>query len=310
MRLSNSSSIFLFFFLTSLSSFDQGNLIKGFICSNKEKLSVPYASIQLTGTLTIVDCDENGYFEITSKDESDSLTITCIGYKDLTIPVNYFKKVDSVFLEENFVKMDEVHIKNPVLKTFGIVNEKMGSSRIGGTYAERSELTTLIEIPTSIESYYISKVFIRGKRFREENPVRLHLYAVNENGLPGDELLKKQVIIAKQAFDTKSNIITIDVKDQNILLENVSFFVGIEWITSTKVKFGTGPEIIQTNKVSKLLSYYRPIKGFNNSWYSDYSKYGGLIIYENGKLPGIVTGPVKGNPLNMCASAEIEAFSN
>ncbi len=296
--------------LTTFSSFTQGVIIKGVIYSKEEKLRVPYATIQLSGTKNIIDSDENGYFEITARSEKDSLFITSIGFKNFAISVTYFKNTDSVFLEENFLKMDEVHIKNPVLKTFGIVNEKMGSSRIGGTGAERSELTTLIEIPTSIESYYISKVFIRGKRFSEENPVRLHLYAVNENGLPGDELLKKQVIIAKQAFNTKNSIITIDVKDQNILLEEASFFVGIEWITSTKVKFGTGPEIIQTDKVPKILSYYRPFPGFNNSWYAHYSKNGGLIIYENGELPGIGKIPIKGNPLNMCASAEIEAFSN
>ncbi|MEO7314043.1 MAG: carboxypeptidase-like regulatory domain-containing protein [Ginsengibacter sp.] len=308
MRSVNRFLLLSFLLLPSLSSFTQGVFIKGVIYSKGGKLPVSYATIQLSGTKNIIDSDENGYFEIFANSEKDSLLITCIGFKSYTIPVRYFKDTDSVFLEENFLKMDEVHIKNPVLKTFGIVNEKMGSSRIGGTSAGRSELTTLIEIPTSIESYYISKVFIRGKRFREENPVRLHIYAVNENGLPGEELLKKQVIIAKQFFDTKNNIITIDVKDQNILLENVSFFVGIEWITSIKVKFGTGPEIIQTDKASKLLSYYRPFPGYNNSWYAHYSKNGGLLIYENGELPGIVTSPTKGNPLNMCASAEIIAF--
>ena len=308
MRLANSFSIFLFFLLTSLSSFGQVFLIKGLICSNKEKLPIPYATIQLTGTWNIVDCDENGYFEITSKDESDSIAITSIGFKNLTIPVTYFKNTDSVFIEENFVKMDEVNVTSPVPRIFGIVHEKMGTSRIGvGNEVERSEITTLIEIPEEVQYYRICKIFIKGKRFSEENPIRLHLYVINENGLPGEELLKQQVIITKQDFDTKNNIITIDVKEQNIFLENSSFFVGVQWIALTKVKLYSGPEIIQTYKIPKVLSYYRQANFNNNFWWVKYKS--GMQVFKDGKLPAI-GAPGKGNPANMCASAEIEAFSN
>lgn len=304
--------IYLFLF-PSLILIGQNNLIKANILSKEFHKLIPFATVQVVNSKKITDTDEKGYFEISANQE-DSLLVTCIGFKDLVVPVSYFEKNASIFLDENYRKMDELIIKNPIIHTFGIVNDKMGSSRTGGSEAERSELTTLIEIPKSIEFYRIDKIFIKAKRFTEENPIRLHIYAVNENGLPGEELLRKSVIITKQFFNRKSNIITIDVKDQNITLENTSFFVGVQWITSTKVKLFTGPEIVQTFKVSEVLSYYRPCpdgngKGFKNYWYSDYFT-NGVLVFVDGKLPPIGKILKKGNPLNMCASAEIEEFSN
>ena len=291
--------------LLSLGTIGQGTLVKGQVLSNQNRLIIPHATIQIINTLNIIDADEKGYFEIIVN-KNDSLLITCIGFKNVKVSESYFRDNDSIFLYENFLKMDEVFIKNPVVYTFGIVNEKMGSSRGGGNEAERTELTTLIEIPKTIESYRISKVFIKGKTFKEENPVRLHIYSVNENGLPGEELLKKAIILCKKEGD--GNILTIDVKDQNIILENASFFIGVQWMTSVKVKIFTGPYIIQTYKIPKILSYYRSSKFNKNYWQVEYKD--ALLVFVDGKLPAIGTPPSKGNPLNMCASAEIEAFTN
>ena len=296
--------IFLLFYFSSLS---QRILIKGTVLSNENNQFIPYATAQIINTQNIVDGDESGYFEITAN-KDDSLLISCIGFEQLIIPVSYFKDKNSIVLKENYLKMDDVIVKNPVSYTFGIVNEKMGSSRSGGSEAARSELTTLIEIPKPIESYRISKVFIKGKKFEEENSIRLHIYAVNENGLPGEELLKKPMIIKKEEFNNNNKIITIDVKDQNIILENASFFIGVQWMTSVKVKPFIGPEIIQTYKESKILSYYRQTTFNKNYWQVQYKD--AILVFVDGKLPAKGTRPSKGNPLNMCASAEIEAFTN
>lgn len=290
------------------SSFSQKVIMGGFIYSIESNLPISFATVQIIGTNHIVDADENGYFEINSEEKIRNLLITSIGYKDTIIPFGYFKNRDTVFISPKYLNLEEVVIKNPVVKIFGIVNEKMGTSRVGGNAAARAELTTLIDIPEDVQYYRICKIFIKGKRFSEENPVRLHLYAFNQNGLPGEELLKQQVIITKQDFDTKNNVITIDVKEQNIFLENSSFFVGVQWITSVKIKNPSGPEIIQTYKIPKVLSYYRQANLNNNFWWTEY-KGGGMQVFKDGILPAIGP-PGKGNPTNMCASAEIEVYSN
>ena len=293
----------LFLFI-SYSLFSQKIIMKGFIHSKEFNLPISFATVQIIGTNHIVDADENGYFEIESEEKNRHLLITSIGYTDTVI---LFKDVDTIFISPKYFNLEEVMIKNPVVKIFGIVNEKMGTSRIGvGNEVERSEITTLIEISEDVQYYKICKIFIKGKRFSEENPVRLHIYAVNENGLPGEELLKEQVIITKQDFDTKNNIITIDVKEQNIFLQNSSFFVGVQWIALTKVKLYSGPEIIQTYKIPKVLSYYRQANFNNNFWWVQYKS--GMQVFKDGKLPAIGV-PGKGNPINMCASAEIEEYS-
>lgn len=294
------------FFLSFFGCFAQTNLIKGFIFSEKEHEVISFATVQIIGTSVILDADEKGYFEINAGRADDSLRITSIGYESSIVSVDYFKKADTVYLNAKYLQMDEVVIKNSDIRNFGILNEKMGSSSTGGSEAERSELTTLIEIPQEIEFYRISKIFIKGKRFSSENPIRLHIYTVDKNGLPGEELLKKPVIITDEQFG-KDNIITIEVKDQNIILENVSFFVGVQWMSSLRVKLFTGPEIIQTFKVPEIFSYYRSKLTTKNYWYTRYKN--SIQVFVDGRLPSIGV-PGKGNPLNMCASADVETFSS
>jgi hypothetical protein len=90
------------------------------------------------------------------------------------------------------------------------------------------------------------------------------------------------------------------VKDQNIMIENNSFFVGIQWLTSTKVKLFTGPEIYETFSHKKLLTYRRQLNIKNNKWFGEFKK--DMVFFPGGIIPSNDT------PINILASAEIEVF--
>lgn len=300
-----SITIFLFCFLVqpALAQYE----LSGIIINQTTRQPVPYATIRSVQTGVVVDSDEKGVFRITAF-KQDTLVIRCIGYKEKRILSDSRTGGDTIYMEENPVMLDEVFVGRSETRIFGILNKKFGSSRVGGSSAERSEIVTLIEIPDSARLFRINKVFIKARRFDRDNPIRLRIYSINADGLPGEELLKESVIISKNNFDRKKQVILVDVQKQNILLRGESFFVGIQWITEKRVKWPTGPEIIQTTQVSKILSYYRDAnQTCNECWYAN--NFQSIIFYPEGKKPGI-GGPMKGNPLNACAAAEIEFYAN
>ena len=291
-----------FLFLFSITK-AQVKLIRKSVFDVETKSIVPYATIHLIKSNKYIDADAGGYFEIEISNPADSLIISSIGYKTLKIGLSEIDLIDSVFLDKQKVTLKELVLAKPTIKTFGILDEKKGTSSSGGSIVSRLEMTTLIEIPAEIEFYRLSKIFIKGWNFREENPVKLHIYDVDSNGLPGNELLTKQIIISNNESSNKT--VSIDVRNQQIFLERTDFFVGIQWMTSTKVKSFTGPEIFETVITKKLLTYRRQVNVNKNKWFGLFKTNGGkrsMVFYPGGTpLPGDI-------PMNMLASAEIEIF--
>ena len=296
MPIVNKHLILVFFLLLSIVSFSQDIRVSGSLYDKYTKEPISYATIRVINSSIYRDADLYGQFDISAKPE-DSLEFTCIGYKTLRVGISSTSRLDSIFLEQKVISDPEIKISKPTTETYGFVNDKKDRSFTGGSEAGRLETATLIEIPPAVKFYRISKVMIRGKDFREENPVRLHIYSVDSNGLPGEELLHKSVIIRK---DDGEKIVTIDLKDQNIILEGGSFFVGLQWLTSEKVKIFTGPEIFETFRQKKMLTYRRSKKMYDNKWCAEYRNK--LVFFPGGVLP---TNEV---PINMLASAEIDVF--
>ncbi|MEI9955757.1 MAG: carboxypeptidase-like regulatory domain-containing protein [Ferruginibacter sp.] len=271
---------------------------KASICDKETKAIIPYATVQIANTLKYIDCDAKGYFEIEGKD-ADTLIVSCIGFNTLKMLAAKINTTDSFFLVKQVVKLNEVVIAKRELKTYGIVNEKPGISYTAGADAGRTEFTTLIEIPNDVKLYKISKLFIKGRNFNSENPLRIHIYDVDSNGFPGKELLTKETIVDNNA-EVENKILSIDVKDQNIFLEGQSFFVGIQCLATAKVKIGKAPEIYSTYKVPRLLTFRRSLKVNHYNWYALFKK--DIIFFPNGVVPK------DDAPDNIMASAEIEQY--
>lgn len=301
-------SILLAFSLLLLGnlSYGQGK-IKGTIYSQDSLQPVQNALIRVIGTEKMVSTSKKGKFEIRLKSKRDSLLITSIGFKDLRIPVNYLQGSDSIILAKVDAILHQAAIQDTILDTLGIVTKSPATFRTGGDPEAMSEITTLIPISKNITSYRINKIFIRGRKFDARNPVQLHIYSVNSQGLPGDELLKKDIILSREQFNSKDRMVTIDVKDQEIVLNNASFFAGVQWISKRRTKQKSGPELYQTYAVPEVLSYYRDLNFDDHFWFIIYENT--IRVFMDGKRPAIgIFG--NGNPLNLCASAEVEEIPN
>ena len=269
--------------------------IKKTISDSKTKITIAYATIQILNSQKYLDADFNGKFNLLV-DNNDSIEISCIGFEKTKFKVSDILKRDTLYIKNISKTMETVYIGKFEKKIIGTVNEKSNTSSTGGNIAARTEFAMLIDVPTDIKAYRISKIYIKGKKFKEENPVRLHIYDTDINGLPGKELLNKERIITNNDADGKT--VTIDLLDQEIILKKSTFFVSIQWITSDKVKIFTGPEIYETYKNSKQLTFRRQQNIKNNTWCGNFKK-NMMIFYPS-------VNPENDTPVNIMTSAEIE----
>lgn len=290
--------VFVLFILFGFTLVSAQNLnIKKTVFDSQIKTAIPYSIINVLNTLRFKDADKSGLFDM-NVNMSDTILITCIGYKEMKISVDKIIVVDSIFLNPMPITLEAIIISKPLIKTFGLIDKKIERSCVSNSVESRAEMATLIEVENQNKPYRLSKVFFMANRFNSENPVRLHIYEVEANGLPGNELLTKEIVITKNDLIGKKVI--INLKDQNIIINEKSFFVSVQWLTSKTLKRFTGPEFFETGKVKKLHTYRRQLNIKNNQWFGGFKK--SMIFYPEGVTPN------DDAPINLLASAEIEIF--
>jgi hypothetical protein len=309
-KLHMSSKYLLYSLIIFLSTECIGQNVKlaGRVVNDKTKLAIPYASGFLVHQKKYFDANDNGQYSILA-DQSDSVSFACIGFQSRLFSVQELISANQISLQESVNTLEEVVVRKEVAERVGIVNEKQTTSFVGSANNNYYEIVSLIKIADTSKRGVIKNVLFKQKRFDADRPMRLHLYDVNENGYPGVELLNRDVIINKDNFN--KGYLTIDVGDQNIVINGKAFFVGLEWITpvNTEIrKRGFIPDtgIGETTKLSSIYSYHRSIK-ISNEWYT---------YYENGieVSPGVMEmfggkdPRQRGNPRNMLASVDVIFF--
>jgi hypothetical protein len=283
-------------------SIGQNKIISGIVFNKNDRNAIPYAIIHSTKYNIFYNTDENGKFKIDIP-INDTIIFSCIGYENLTL-VN-FSLIDTIYLNEKINQLEDVIISKSLPLEIGILENKKTRSFLGESLNDSYEAVNLIKVPEKIKQYKISKIKFKQKTYSPNMIFRLRIYNLDDNNLPGEELLKKQIIMSKEYFN--NGILEFDLKDQNIILEKSSFFAGIQFISSDKVdltKMNIDIGIGETNRLKEILTYRRN-RGLNYKWYVEYEK-GVLFPGIKGKNEDIIPIPLKGAPINLLASAIIE----
>jgi hypothetical protein len=304
-----SSKYLLYSFIIFLSTECTGQNLKlaGRVVNDKTKLAIPYASGFLVHQKKYFDANENGQYSILA-DQSDSVSFACIGFQSRLFSVKELISANQISLQESVNTLEEVVVRSAVAERIGIVNEKQTTSHKGASYDSKYQIVTLIKIADTSKRGVIKNVLFKQKRFDSDRPMRLHIYDVNENGYPGVELLNRDVIINKDNF--KKGYLTIDVREQNILVNGKAFFVGVQWITPynnvNDKGFFSSSGIGETTKLTSVYSYHN-FTGNPGEWFTFY-EHG--IVLSSGEVEnwGGKDSKTMGNPVNMLASVDVIFF--
>lgn len=278
--------------------------VSGVCLDIETKQPIPFATIYLKKSNLFTDADQNGYFEFTS-DNNDSIFISCVGYKTHKSSTAYFENKKEILLNPLPVILAEIFVGNMKHLSVGDLTAKK-TFEMYSESSSRFEIATKLIIPDFAKKYRIKTIHIKGVKFNSLNPVRIHLYSVGKYGEPDSELLQKDIVI----FDatTKNNILSIDIEEQGVTLNDRQFFIGIQWlsdnlnsqrINSKKLPF-IGPGITCTYSNPKALTYTRDKS--NRLLGYKWALYTKNVMYPfDYKLPEKIT-----SPLNMLVSCEIE----
>lgn len=227
----------LFFF--SLCSFlNAQTIVTGRIIDKTNGEPVPYAGIGIQGKTLGTLSDEEGYFSIILKDigASDSLKVSTIGYISRSFPISVAQQFqnESIYLSPASVQLNEVVVKPGKTYTLVLGNKKYNKSiqcSFQGTEKNFLGVEAAIKANNKKgrEIWFENFNFYLNKNLLEDSiTFRLNLYAVNKEGLPGENILKKPVIfkVYKQ-----TGVITVNLKPYNVYTSD-DFFISLECLSN------------------------------------------------------------------------------
>ena len=188
--------------ILSLLVFQNGNSqIKCVIVDGITKEPLPYTTIQSINKKEGFITDENGFIQL-NLSQTDTIHISYVGYKSINYVVGKIINDKIELFKETGSTLSDVIVKKytPIEKPIkvGLHKYKEGFRYKGGGNRNQKfsgqEITTLVEFPNENEKYKILKVILPTNKIEKNDPLRLHIYTLSDNGEPFEELLLNDVV--------------------------------------------------------------------------------------------------------------------
>lgn len=190
---------------------------------DKSGMAIPWVNIGVRNKDLGTVSDKNGNFKLSIPESyvKDSLTFSCVGYKEQSVPIRSIAGISylSISLEEKLVNLAEVKVssRKVTVRKLGISGYTPMIWTPLNTYDRNDiiEQGRLIEIerPSILLTANVNTGGI--KHFKDSLTFRLNIYKVEDNK-PGERLIEKSII---KSFDPAQEIISFDLRKDYILLE-------------------------------------------------------------------------------------------
>jgi hypothetical protein len=195
--------------------------VKGIVVDENDK-PIPYVNIWVENENIGTTSEEDGRFSIDTNDKNKNLFFSIIGFEKKTVKVDEATKV---VLQSITNELDEVVIFNKKETKeiqIGIVENTIFQAFDNGP---KNDIKFFPYNPKYNKTKYIKQVKIATDSKIETATIKLHFFAVDENGFPGSELLKKDLIVTIKNGGKSTKI---DVSDFNLIMPKKGIFVGFE----------------------------------------------------------------------------------
>lgn len=220
-------------------SFSQ--VISGKVVNELNKKTIPFVSIGIKGTNIGTVSNEDGYFHLNLENMNlaDSLKISAIGYKFKTFSAS---KAQSFSDEIIYLQSENYNLKEVTILPSKTIKKVLGNKKYNkngycsfGSKAKGTQVALKIENKTGRSLFIEDFNFcLNINAFGDSILFRLNFYDEDINGLPGESLLKNQIV-----FSPKPNIgiSTLDLKEESIIIDEKVFFVSLECISDITNKY-------------------------------------------------------------------------
>lgn len=241
---------FLFFAVNAVAQ------TKGVVKDSLTGNPIAYVSIWVENENIGTTSEENGEYHIGTNDKNKNLIFSALGYQK---KISKVSESQIVLLSPSSFELDEVTINNKKEKKQLEIGKTKNTVAEAFDNGPRMDAKYFPYHPEYKKTRWIQKAIIMTDSKIDDATIKLHLYDVDENGFPGNELLTKDYIVTIKKGITKSEV---DLSDFNLEMPKKGIFVVFEKL------------LIKKNKVEKTIINY------NTNTTKIQTTYAPLVLYN------------------------------
>lgn len=230
---------------------------KGVVKDSLTGNPIPYVSVWVENENIGTTSEENGEFVINTNDKNKNLIFSALGYLKKAVKVS---ESQSVELSPAAYELGEVLISNnrkeKVQVEIGKTKNRIAEAFDNGP---RMDAKFFPFLPEYKKTRWIKKATILTDSKIEDATIKLQLYAVDENGFPGEALLTTNYIVTLKKGINKEEV---DLTDFNLEMPEKGIFVVFERLLISKNKFTKTVTDSNTN-TTKTKTTFCPLVLYN-----------------------------------------------
>jgi len=229
---------------------------KGVVKDSLSGNPIPYVSVWVENENIGTTSEENGEFSINVNNNNKNLIFSALGFKKKTLKVGEANEVNLVPVT---LDLPEVMISNRKDKKQVEIGRRRGVAEAFDN-GPRMDAKFFPFLTDYKKTRWIKSVAIFTDSRIDEATIKVHLYEVDENGFPGEEMLTKDLIVPIKRGISKTEV---DLTDFNLEMPKNGIFVVVERLLIEKNKL---KKIIkdQNTNTTKIQVTYSPLVLYNS----------------------------------------------
>ena len=210
--------------------------INGKVIYEKDHAPAVGANIELNNKSASAITDETGNFKISIQhpNQSDSITISSVGYESIKIPVSSAIKKPEFKLKEIVKSLNGVTVFN-TKQVIGSTSESVGYYRSWNHENTGGEIGRFFYLP--YKEFKIDKIRFKAGNLCDTCLLRVHIRKVVD-GKPGEEILKDSISMYVNHLSLDTKIPEFDLTPYDFTFTENQFYVGIEVLNCSNGKKG------------------------------------------------------------------------
>lgn len=214
--------------------FSQTKRAKGFVFDEVTNQPIPYVNISIIESNNGTSSDENGSFELEIKtdDINKKALLSSLGYENLIISVEELIYSKKLYLKVRIETLNEVLLSDKFEEKILKVNELEEEDLCSG-FATNEQKPWMLALHFPYKEIYSETNFLKTVKFyfgnhkNKKAKFRLRILSVNNEGLPGEDLLVENVIIELKKHQ---KIAEVDISKFNLIIPDAGVYIAFEWL--------------------------------------------------------------------------------
>jgi CarboxypepD_reg-like domain len=243
--MANKLVFMLFFFI----GFTMAAQTKGVVVDENGK-PIPYVNIWVEDENIAASSEENGVFIINVKDKNKNLIFSALGFEKKTVKVS---DAAVVKLNTSTVQLTEVLILNKKETKEVEIGNTDNSIFQAFENGPRIDAKFFPYNPAYKKTKFIKAVSVYTDSKIDNATIKIHLYEVDSEGLPGRELLEKDFIVSVKKGQRRT---IFNVSALNLTMSKKGIFVAIERLLIERNKLEKTINDLNTNTKKTQITYF------------------------------------------------------